>query len=217
MPWGEYYRETLEQQLAPLLGKMFGFHLLKIGDLSAQVVTQTCSIAHQVNVTLSQTQAQVIADPRQLPFAAKSVDGCLLLHTLSWCSDPHAVLREVDRVLIDDGWLVISGFNPLSLLGLGKCLPFLRQRVPYNSRMFSMTRQLDWLSLLNFQVLHHDSYHALPWVRGGRLSGIYLPVPGCLQLIVARKRTIPLTLLPQVRRKLKTQLRPVVVATRSLL
>ena len=26
-----------------------------------------------------------------------------------------ASLREADRVLIDDGWLILSGFNPVSL------------------------------------------------------------------------------------------------------
>ncbi|MDU1024948.1 MAG: SAM-dependent methyltransferase, partial [Leclercia adecarboxylata] len=31
LPWGEYYREALEQQLKPWLAKMYGFHLLKIG------------------------------------------------------------------------------------------------------------------------------------------------------------------------------------------
>lgn len=62
----------------------------------------------------------VQADPLHLPFADKSVDVCLLAHTLPWCTDPHRLLREADRVLIDDGWLVISGFNPISLMGLRK-------------------------------------------------------------------------------------------------
>ncbi len=62
---------------------------------------------------------QVLASPYQLPFAEKSVDACLLSHTLAYAANPHRILREVDRVLIDDGWLVISGFNPFSLLGLG--------------------------------------------------------------------------------------------------
>ncbi len=66
---------------------------------------------------------QVLADPLHLPFADKSVDVCLLAHTLPWCTDPHRLLREADRVLIDDGWLVISGFNPLSLMGLRKLVP----------------------------------------------------------------------------------------------
>ncbi|MCV5466802.1 SAM-dependent methyltransferase, partial [Escherichia coli] len=41
------------------------------------------------------------------------------------------------------------------------------------------------------------------------------PALGCLQLIVARKRTIPLTLNPMKSGKAKTQLRPAVGATRQ--
>ena len=102
------------------------------------------------------------ADPLHLPFADKSVDVCLLAHTLPWCTDPHRLLREADRVLIDDGWLVISGFNPISLMGLRKLVPVLRKTSPYNSRMFTLMRQLDWLSLLNFEVLHASRFHVLP-------------------------------------------------------
>ena len=53
----------------------------------------------------------------QLPFLDKSADVCVLAHNLGYSSDPHRLLREADRVLIEDGWLIISGFNPLSLLG----------------------------------------------------------------------------------------------------
>ncbi len=127
-----------------------------------------------------------------LPFAEKSVDACLLAHTLPWCSDPHRLLREADRVLIDDGWLVLSGFNPLSLMGLRKLVPVLRRTPPYNSRMFTMMRQLDWLSLLNFEVLCYGGFQVLPWARqGGVLLSTHLPALGCMQFIVARKRTIP--------------------------
>ena len=79
-------------------------------------------VSHQVNVSLAGEPAQVRADPLSLPFAEKSVDACLLAHTLPWCPDPHRLLQEVDRVLIDDGWLVMSGFNPISLLGACKAL-----------------------------------------------------------------------------------------------
>jgi ubiquinone/menaquinone biosynthesis C-methylase UbiE len=53
---------------------------------------------------------QVKADPLHLPFAEKSVDACLLAHT-PWCSDPHRLLREADRVLIDDGWMILTGLT----------------------------------------------------------------------------------------------------------
>ena len=82
MPWGEYYRETLEQQMKPWLAKLYGFHLLKIGNLSAEINTEACAISHQVNVSLAGNPMQVRADPLHLPFAEKSVDACLLAHTL---------------------------------------------------------------------------------------------------------------------------------------
>ncbi|HBU1373055.1 TPA: class I SAM-dependent methyltransferase [Klebsiella pneumoniae] len=216
MPWGEYYRETLEQRMKPWLAKLYGFHLLKIGNLSAEINTEACAISHQVNVSLAGNPMQVRADPLHLPFAEKSVDACLLAHTLPWCSDPHRLLREADRVLIDDGWMILTGFNPVSLMGLRKLVPVLRNGTPYNSRMFTLMRQLDWLALLNFEVLHYGRYQVLPWSRhGGKLLSTHLPALGCLQLIVARKRTIPLTLNPMKSGKAKTQLRPAVGATRQ--
>ncbi len=136
---------------------------------------------------------------------------------MPWCTDPHRLLREADRVLIDDGWLVISGFNPISLMGLRKLVPVLRKTSPYNSRMFTLMRQLDWLSLLNFEVLHASRFHVLPWNKhGGKLLNAHIPALGCLQLIVARKRTIPLTLNPMKQSKNKPRIRQAVGATRNV-
>ncbi|MEY8713373.1 hypothetical protein A9B99_20430 [Mangrovibacter phragmitis] len=216
LPWGEYYREALERQVQPWLGKMFGFHLIKLGNLSAEINTSECAISHQVNVAMQGHALHVIADPLALPFAAKSVDACLLAHSLSWCQDPHRLLREVDRILIDDGWLILSGFNPVSLLGIGKVMPFRSKKGATQSRMFTLVRQLDWLSLLNFEVLHYKRFHVLPWHRsGGRLLSTHLPALGCMQLIVARKRTIPLTMTPMSARKSRASLRPAVTASRQ--
>jgi hypothetical protein len=69
MPWGEYYRESLERQMKPWLAKLYGFHLLKIGNLSAEINTEACAISHQVNVSLQGNPIQVKADPLHLPFA----------------------------------------------------------------------------------------------------------------------------------------------------
>ncbi|WP_045049403.1 methyltransferase domain-containing protein [Rouxiella chamberiensis] len=193
IPRGDYYRAALERQLQPWWGKLYGFHLLKVGNLSAEINSEACPISHQVNVAPEGHNLQVLGDPYYLPFEQKSVDACLLCHTLNYATDPHRILREVDRVLIDDGWLVVGGFTPLSVLGLGKCVPFLRRRQPYASRMFSQTRLIDWLSLLNYEVMFKSRFQVLPWHRhGGRLLGDHLPALGCMTVIVARKRTLPL-------------------------
>ncbi|SLM62028.1 MULTISPECIES: class I SAM-dependent methyltransferase [Dickeya] len=197
IPWGEHYRHTLNESLVPWWSKIFGFHLLKIGALSYAVDSQMCTIPHQINVGQMLHDAHVIASPCQLPFAEKSVDACLLAHVLSYSSDPHRVIREVDRILINDGWMILSGFNPVSLIGLGRLLPGIRKRQPYCSRMFSQMRVMDWLSLLNYEVLYHGSLQVLPWrVPDQGQWNNTLPFLGCLSLIVARKRTIPLTMTP---------------------
>lgn len=194
IPCGEYYRDALSHHLRPCLTKIFGFHLLKIGRLSAEIETESCAIAHQVNVGMTGERMQVLADPGSLPFESKSVDACLLAHTLAWTTDPHRLLREVDRVLVDDGWIIISGFNLFSVLGIGKLIPGLHCRIPWNSRMYSQMRLLDWLSLLNYEVMQCTRLQVLPWNRqGGKMISTHLPALGCINLIVARKRTFPLT------------------------
>ncbi|WP_065650062.1 class I SAM-dependent methyltransferase [Pantoea eucrina] len=216
MPWGEYFRDALTQQLQPWLTRLYGFHMLKIGSLSAEIDTRQCAISHQVNVGSEGDALQVIASVSQLPFESKSIDACLLAHTLAWEQDPHRVLREVDRVLIDDGWLIISGFNPFSLLGIGKAVPGLSRRAPWNSRMFSQVRLLDWLSLLNYEVVYRTRFQVVPWHRqGGRMISAHLPALGCLNIVVARKRTFPLTPAKMKTARSSAQLRPVVNATRQ--
>ncbi|PHM36755.1 SAM-dependent methyltransferase [Xenorhabdus mauleonii] len=199
LPWGEYYRAALERQLEPWWPKVFGLHLLKIGHLSTEIDSRSCLIRHQVNIGLQGENMNVITDPHYLPFATKSVDACLLSHMLTYSIDPHWLLREVDRVLIDDGWLIISGFNPMSLLGLRKVISPVYRQLPCKAQMFSMFRQLDWLRLLNYEVLYHTNFHTLPWQSGSNGNGDSKPATsmfGCLNVIIARKRTIPLTLNP---------------------
>ena len=50
-------------------------------------------------------------DPRQLPFAANSIDLVVMPHVLEFYDDPHQILREVERILIPEGQIVLTGFN----------------------------------------------------------------------------------------------------------
>lgn len=214
LPWGMHYQKALEHAFAPWWPRVFGFHLLKIGALSNAIATDTCAISHQVNISSFATDdVHVVADPYQLPFSEKSVDACLLAHTLSYSSDPHRILREVDRVLINDGWVLLSGFSPISLLGAGKLTPGLRQCQPYCARMFTQMRMMDWLSLLNYEVLYQGAFHVIPW-KMPHAAPHSTPL-GCLTIIVARKRTIPLTMSPMRQKFNKLPVRRAVGATKS--
>lgn len=193
IPWGEYYRMAIEQHLQAWWPKIYGFHMLKLGQFSVELDTKISTISHQVNVTTHLTQTNVMASLNYLPFENKSIDVCLMAHVLDYSADPHWLLREADRILVDDGWIIVTSFNPISVLGLGKCIPFLRQKQPYNCRMFSLKRQIDWLSVLNYEVITQQNFQIMPFSRPIKCDVRQFRLGGCVNLIIARKRTRPLT------------------------
>ena len=62
--------------------------------------------------------ADLISDAEQLAVASDSIDAVLLPHTLERAESPHALLREVDRILRPDGHLLVLSFAPGGLWGL---------------------------------------------------------------------------------------------------
>jgi SAM-dependent methyltransferase len=99
-----------------------------------------------------------------LPFPAASLDLLVLPHTLEFSADPHHVLREVERVLVPEGRVVISGFHPHSLWGLRQGRARLASRLgmghlgisrlylPEAGEFIAPGRLKDWLRLLSFEV-----------------------------------------------------------------
>ena len=97
-----------------------------------------------------------------LPFDAASLDLVVLPHALELARDPHLALREVERVLVPEGRVVIVGFNPSSLWGLRQWLGRLRRRfsahptrehfLPAKGEFLGHRRLRDWLRLLSFEV-----------------------------------------------------------------
>ena len=95
-----------------------------------------------------------------LPFPSQSLDLVVLPHALELARDPHDTLREVERVLVPEGRVVIVGFNPASLWGLRKMAGHWRQRLggegplylPSAGEFIGYRRARDWLRLLGFEV-----------------------------------------------------------------
>lgn len=143
----------------------------------------------------------LVADPTALPFAADSLDLMALPHALELSRDPRASLREVQRVLVPEGKVAITGLNPASLWGLGQrrarlglpatCLPGTRELV-------SHWRLRDWLRLLGFDLdsLQFGCWRPparsaptlarLAWLD--RLGARAWPMLGAAYFIVATKR-----------------------------
>ncbi|HEX7402849.1 MAG TPA: methyltransferase domain-containing protein [Usitatibacter sp.] len=149
-PLGQYLLEKEQAYLDDVTSDIFGFHALQVG-LAKFDLLRASRIAHRVRVDATGLP-DLYAKSHELPVATQSVDLVVLSHALEFAAQPHEILREVDRVMMPEGRLVIVGFNPWSLWGLRSTVGFSRSEVPWNGRFVSLLRVKDWLALLGFDV-----------------------------------------------------------------
>jgi SAM-dependent methyltransferase len=203
--WRQFNQgEALSRQIAVLLQpwwqRIFGYYLLKVGDLSCQLDTTGCKVQQQIRVGRNSESIMLKADADALPFSDNSVDAVLLSHSLEFTSDPHHVVREAHRVLCSDGYLMLTGINPLSMVGILKCWPSLQQKYPWQGRFFSASRVKDWLHLVGFEVLSEQRFFCSALLakehsdsKLSQWTERYFNYFASSYLIVARKRELPLT------------------------
>ncbi len=140
----------------------------------------------------------VLCEFTALPFATGSTDLVVLPHVLEFHPDAHQILREIERILIPEGQLIILGFNPLSLWGLRN--RYHRSgRFPWHGSYLSLTRLKDWLKLLAFEVDRGTAGCRVPpweqqaWLRrwGFMEAGDqrWWGLPGGVYMLRAIKRT----------------------------
>jgi len=142
------------EQFEHAVGDIFGFHALQLG-LPELNTLEANRIPHQwlgcevwPNPSLQQRKV-LLTHSMALPFADASLDLMTLPHSLELSADPHATLREVARVLVPEGRVVITGFNPASLWGVKNSLG---AEMPKVSDWIGYWRLRDWLQLLSFDV-----------------------------------------------------------------
>ena len=126
----------------------------------------------------------------------------LLPHTLEFEPEPHEVLREVERVLVGEGHVLILGFEPGSAWALRHYASH-RGFPPGLMHLLSRGRLRDWLRLLGFDILEVRRFvHVLPveslasgaLARGLERFGRHLDGRlGSAYLLKARKRVYSLT------------------------
>lgn len=154
---GRAYLEQEKSCLNEMLPELFGYYLLQLGMAdSLNDVMQECRIGSCLVLAADESSDAVRIDAQvdipHLPIATETVDAVLMPHTLDFSMNPHQVLREAERVLIPEGRIIISGFNPWSIWGVYKLLLQRRGRVPWCAQFISILRLQDWLRLLDFNV-----------------------------------------------------------------
>lgn len=194
--------------LEQILPDLFGYHFVQMGLLHDRNLLEISRISHGIVVQLddeSVTPGVVTLQsvPESLPFESESVDVVVLPHVLEFSANPHKILREVERVLIGEGHLVIIGFNPWSLFGLWRLLLAWRDEPPWSGHFFSLHRLRDWFTLLDFEVVHSRRFfYRPPLGRPGmmqklgfleKLGSYCWSFFGGIYVVVVRKHVLSLT------------------------
>jgi SAM-dependent methyltransferase len=202
-PPGRRIADQEREILAGMTHDLFGYRLLQLGDAGPDDgLLQGCRIRQCITAGWQQpggTYAHIAADPQRLPIAADSMDAVLIAHLLDFSPDPQQVLREVERVLIPEGRVLITGFNPFSVWGAWRLAARWRGRVPWCGHFLSYPRLNDWLSLLGFDIERMDVADFNPPTRRGHYAAIdrlgrrYLPMFAAVYVVRAVKRVSRVT------------------------
>lgn len=158
-PLGRYVMAWEVARIDALVSDIFGYNAVQLGMPEADFLRAN---RMPLRFRAGAGDVQVETDHAALPFAAASLDLVVLPHVLEFAANPHQVLREVERVLVPEGHVVIAGFNPFSLFGLKRRLARECGDYPWHGQYLSVRRIRDWLALLSFEA-------------GSQASGCFMP------------------------------------------
>jgi SAM-dependent methyltransferase len=201
--------------LSEALSDVVGFEMLQVGRWGegTRLASHARAQHHWLVAPDATGRGAIRAEYDALPIATGSIEGVLLPHTLEHASNPHEILREVERVLMGEGQVAICGFNPYGPWGLRNWLS--RGRfLPHAERLLGEGRIRDWLRLLGFEVtLSQRFLFVAPWRRHGgadhgswierRGPELFAPLSGAY-LVKARKRVRALTPIRPVWHRVRT-------------
>lgn len=247
-PAGRCLLQWEQQQMDHAVADVFGYHALQLGlpelaalranrmphrwlaaEAAAPFVPpgRTHDDGQDGDAALHGAQGIALhCDFDALPFPNQSLDLVVLPHTLELSRDPHLSLREVERVLMPEGRVMILGFNPASMWGLRQRLGRARAAVglggrgalflPRAGELLGYWRVRDWLRLLSFEIeggrfgCFRPPYASARWLeRSAWLEAVgqrWWPVFGAVYFLVAVKRVRGMRLVGLVRQQSAKQI-----------
>ncbi len=205
---GVLISKGIEQHIWKITSCIFGYNAIQFGNIFEECqLLKNCTIREQITLDRTST-ADIVSTPSALPISNDSVDLFILEHTLDFTEKPHQILREVERCLVPEGYVIIIGFNPYSFYGLWKLFLSRKKLAPWNAKFYSIGRMRDWCSLLGFdEVELHFTGHLPPFKRIQKWKKMQVvnkvlqkrfAHTGGVYIFVARKRVARLTPLKRV-------------------
>lgn len=216
-PPGRYLLDWERGCFDAAVADVFGYHALQLGMPEIDALRSN-RMPHKWIASPSPDAglagaSRLVTDFSALPFPAASIDLVVLPHALEMNADPHATLREVERVLVPEGRAVICCLNPASLWGLRqrrarlyRAMGMGKLFLPEGGDFLAYWRLRDWLRLLSFEVESGRFGCWRPAFTGetalarsawmDKAGARWWPIFGAAYMVVAVKRVRGMRLLP---------------------
>jgi SAM-dependent methyltransferase len=236
-PPGRYVLAWERAEFDRAVGDIFGYHALQMGlaeldALQANRMPHKWLALSEAEAAKSLVKPDLITEFNALPFEENSLDLVVLPHSLELNLDPHTTLREVERVLVPEGKVVICCLNPASLWGLRQRRAHVYRRLgfgelylPDAGEFIGYWRLRDWLRLLSFEVeggrfgCYRPPAGSQRWLDRfawmDRIGERWWPVLGAVYFLTAVKRVRGMRLIGlAAKERVKPKAAPAVVAQR---
>lgn len=213
---GQYLLAKEQVLYDQAVADLFGFNALQMGFMQMDLLKNS-RIPNRFKASEFNSESlpnHLRCNDDFLPFADMSMDLLILPHRLEFSERPHQTLREAERVMMPEGHLLISGFNPYSIWGIESLInrTFSRRprfakhfpkRFPWCGEFISLGRMKDWLKLMGFEIVsvemscHMPPFEQASWHRRfnfmDRLNARWCSMLGGVYFIVAKKRVAGMT------------------------
>lgn len=200
--------KILNKKLQACLEQQFGYYALLYSDWADKIVGDHLSIKNKIVIDDSGRDMMVKCHFNALPFASDSIDFALLPNILNYEQEPQHTLRELERVLMPEGMVVVIQPGIMNWKSWKQKLSFLSvdsnetcKQGRFTNQWVSRIRLNDWFKLLGFQLEECFGINPTcekiqgkemwPWFSAAtKLYGNYL---SSYYIIVARKKVSTLT------------------------
>jgi len=208
--YAKHYFDAERPHIAAGLRQSIGPAVLQIGQRLPDSVVDDFDLPLLIKTNeFVDDSSDIVVDPAFLPFSPSVFSTVVLPHVLERSALPHQVLREAHRVLTSEGHIVLTGFNPASLMGIQR---WIRPKAVCRGRYYSVRRVIDWLQLLGFDVVGSSMFHYAPLLRNQSLKNTvqflesvgdrWLPMIGGGYMISAKKRDAGATMVGRTKFKI---------------
>ena len=183
----------------PVVMDTFGFYAIQMGNFDIDFLDHS-RIPNKFS--LNSNHADLMASNEALPFEEASVDLIIAPHILEQMAEPYELLKEIHRVLMPEGRLIISGFNPMSLWGIKRLLSF-DIDYPWNTKFIPLSKIKEWLLIIGLEMVEGKMGCYVPpiqqssWLKKlhtmEKLGDRWWPMLGGFYFLVIQKRVHGMT------------------------